>query len=109
MKSSKIGNSIAPPFSVAGMKVDEIFPFPPGELEEKEFTRRLSLLHQRLIAQLLADEFELDPYQEGVPLFLLPTDDPVMTRMSLERAMRIEAGGGRVNLRIIQPTKTAAT
>ncbi len=40
-------------------------------------------------------------------LFLLPIDDPVMTRMSLERAMRVEAGGGRVNLRIIHLTKVA--
>jgi hypothetical protein len=106
--SSKIGNDIARTSSVAKVNVDKVFPFPPGELDEKEFTRRLSLLHQRMIAQILADEFELDPYQEGVPLYLLPTDDPVMARMSLERAMRFEAGGGRANLRIIQPTNIAA-
>ena len=90
------------------MNVHEVFPFPPGELDEEEFTRRTSLLVQRMIAQILADQFDPDPYLEGARLYLLPSDDPAMTRMSLERAMRVEAGGGRVNLRIIHPTKVPA-
>lgn len=105
--SSKIGNDIVPTFSVAGVDFDDLLPMSSDELDEKEFTRRTSLLMQRFIEQLLADQFELDPYEEGRSLFLLPTDDPALTRINLERAMRIEKKGGRVNLRIIQPNKTA--
>ncbi len=90
------------------MNVNEVYPFPPGELDEAEFTRRTFDLIQRMIAQILSDQFDKEPYLEGALTYLLPTDDPVMARMSLERAMRVEKGGGRVNLRIIQPTKTAA-
>lgn len=107
--SLTIGHDIVPTFSDVEEAPEKWLPMSSNELSEEEFTRRTSLLMQRLIAQLLSDQFDLEPQEKDVSLFLLPADDPALAHLNLERAMKVEARGGRVNLRIIHPTKPAAT
>jgi hypothetical protein len=96
------------PTSSAEANTDAWLPMSSDELDRQEFTRRTSLLMQRLVEQLLSEQFDLEPQDEGVSLFLLPTDDLALAHLNLARAMKVVERGQRVDLRIIQPTKVAA-